>query len=340
MLYAGKSTQSDSLGYNIVNDLSLAVYSSVLNGSAKLWDSEKKALQILPSSLQKIEKSSAVTFSGCEHLFIYELWTLEKKLASSEIIGFYFSSLDKSGQTVSFGYVDAKDLPDAVPGTYVHQNENGSEPVTILRVLRCKLYYYNIVQYNGKKVTGAEEALALKKEKARHLLKYVPCPELKEMKTVLYSITRDDSLFNAEGTVKNNLLLETLEDFFTDNREILLNIGGAAALEYKVNRPFKVTAMRVNELWTKENGMINMEPQIITLFINNRPIHALPIKEFLSLGIVYEFKSIYDVLKEKDFSLRLLQVTGNDIPYKYSNSFLNALRKYKWNGLTEYVKYD
>src|SRR5947207_1364444 len=82
---------------------------------------------------------------------------------------------------------------------------------------------------------------------------------------------------------------------------------------------------------TKENGTIYMEPQTITLFIDNLPINALSIKEFLSLGIVYEFKSIYDVLKEKDFSMRVLQINGNDIPYKYSNSFLSALKKYKWN---------
>lgn len=340
MLYAGKSAQSDTLGFNIVTDLSTAVYRSVLNGSVKLWDSQKKDIQVLPSSLQKIEKSYSVTFSGCEHLFIYEVWTLEKKLSSSDIIGFYFSSQDKSGQTISFGYVDAKELPDTILGNYVHLNENGSEPVTIQRVLRCKLYFFSVVQYRGKKITSTEEAQALKKEKSAQVLKFIPCPELKEMKTVIYSITRDDSLFSAEENAKGNALLETLEDFFIENREILLNIGGASALNDKVNKSFRVTAMKVNELWKKENGEINMEPQIITLFINDRPVHALSIKEFLSFGIIYDFKSIYDVLKEKDFSMRILQINGNDIPFKYSNSYLRALRKYKWNGLTEYVKYD
>jgi len=264
----------------------------------------------------------------------------KKFLLLSDIVGFYFSSQDKSGQTVSFGYVDAKDLPDTVLGSYVHLNENGSEPVTVLRALRCKLYYFSILQYKGKKVTSPEEAQELKKEKTAQLLKFIQCPELKEMKTVTYNINRDDSMFTEEENVKSNLLLETLEDFFTENREILLNIGGASALEYKVNKPFRVTALKVNELWTKEKGVINMEPQIITLFINDRPINAIPVKEFLSLGIIYDFKSIYDVLKEKDFSMRILQINGNEIPYKYSNSYLNALRKYKWNGLTEYVKYD
>ena len=340
MLYAGKSMQNDSLGFNIVNDLSDVVYRAVLNGTVKLWDSEQKTLQILPSSLQKIEKSSSVTFSGCEHIFIYEQWTLEKKLSSAEILGFYFSAPSPSGQTVSFGYVDAKDLPDTVLGTYVHLNENGGEPITILRVLRCKLYAYSIMQYKGKKVSGAEESRALKKEKAEQLLHYISCPELKEMKTVVYSVGRDDSMYDAEGRNKSILLLETIEDFFTDNRETLLNIGGAAALEYKVNKNFKVTSMTVNEVWTKENGIINSEPQIITLFINNRPINALSIKDFLALGIVHNFKSVYDVLKEKDFSLVILQINGNEIPYKYSKSYFNALMKYKWNGISEYVKYD
>jgi hypothetical protein len=229
MLYAGKTLQSDSLGYNIVNDLSSAVYRSVINGSVKLWDSQKKDIQVLPASLQKIEKSSSVTFSGCEHLFIYELWTIEKKLSSSDIIGFYFSSVDKSGQTVSFGYVDAKELPDTILGSYVRLNENGSEPVTILRVLRCKLYFYNVVQYKGKKLNSPEEALSVKKEKEAQLLKFISCPPLEEIKTVMYSIAREDSLLNADGKVKSNLLLDVLEDLFSENREALLNIGGASA---------------------------------------------------------------------------------------------------------------
>lgn len=340
MLYAGKSLQSDTLGYNVVNDLSAAVYQSIMNGTVKLWDSEKKTLQILPATLQKIERSSAVTFAGCEHLFIYELWTLEKKLGASDIAGFYFSSPDKAGQPVAFGYVDAKDLPDTVLGTYVHLNENGGEPLTILRVLRCKIFNYDVVQYKGKKVEGAREAVKLKNEKAGHLRKFISCPALKEVKHVVYSILLYDSLADKEDATKSNLLLETLEDFFYDNREILLNIGGAAALEFKTNKQFKVTALRVSELWTKENNAISMEPQIITLFINHRPVNALSVSEFLSLGIIYDFKTIYDVLKEKDFAFRILQLNGNDIPTKNSLSYLNALKKYKWNGLTEYVKYD
>jgi hypothetical protein len=340
MLYAGKSLQSDSIGYNVVNDLSVVIYRSVLNGTVKLWDSEKKTLEIQPATLQKIEKSSSVTFSGCEHLFIYELWTLEKKLATSDIIGFYFSSQDKSGQTVAFGYVDARDLPDTVLGSYAHLNENGSEPVTLMRVLRCKIFNYSIVQYKGKKVEGAEEILLLKKEKAEHLLKFVSCPPLKQMKAITYSILIYDSLAGKDEATKANLFLETIEDFFIDNRETLLNIGGAAALEYKVNKQFKVTSMRVSEIWTKENDHINMEPQVITLFINNRPINAMSVSEFLSLGIIYDFKTVYDVLKEKDFAFRILQVNAKEIQTANCFSYLNALEKYKWNGLTEYVKYD
>src|SRR5688572_31137343 len=104
MLYVGNASQSDTLGYNIVNDISSVVYTSIINGTTRLWDSQKKELQILPASLQKIEKSSGVTFAGCAHLFIYESWTMEKKLSSSELLGFYFSTQDKSGQSIPLGY--------------------------------------------------------------------------------------------------------------------------------------------------------------------------------------------------------------------------------------------
>jgi hypothetical protein len=340
MLYAGKSLQGDTLGYNVVSDLSDVIYRAIMNGTAQLWDSEKKTLQIEPATLRKIERSSSVTFSGCEHLFIYEVWTLEKKLGSAEIAGFYFSTPDKSGQPVAFGYVDAKELPDTLLGTFIQQNTNGGEPITLLRVLRCKMYQYDVVQYKGKKVEGALEALEIKKEKATHLLSFLSCPPLREIKQVVYNIVLNDTLAEKESTVKANLLLETLEDFFTDNREVLLNMGGAATLEFKTNKTFKVTALRVSEIWTKENNVINMEPQIITLFINNRPVNALSVKEFLAFGIVYDFKTIYDVLKEKNFAFRILQINGNEIQTGQCRSYLNALRKYKWNGLTEYVKYD
>jgi hypothetical protein len=184
MLYAGNASQSDTLGYNIVNDISSVVYNNIISGAVRLWDTQKKELQILPASLQKIEKSSGVTFPRCAHLFIYESWTIEKKLSSSELLGFFFSTQDKAGQSVSFGYVDAKELPDMVLSSYVKRNPNGNEPLTISRALRCKLYYFNIVQYDGKKITETSEAMELKSKKLKPLMKFIECPGVKEIKQV------------------------------------------------------------------------------------------------------------------------------------------------------------
>jgi hypothetical protein len=340
MLYAGSSSQSDTLGYNIVNDISSVVYTNIMNGTTRLWDSQKKELQILPASLQKIEKSSGVTFPGSAYLFIYESWTMEKKLSSSELLGFFFSTQDKSGQTVSFGYVDAKELPDVALGTYVKLNPNGNEPLTIARVLRCKMYYFNIVQYNGEKITETAQALELKSRKLKPLMKFIECPPVKETKQVRYSISRNDSMFNAGGAKKTGVILDMMDDFFTGNKETLYSIAGDYAAELKKKKAVYVNSMIVTETWKKENEIISMEPESILFYVNKKPMKELSLKEFLDFGIIIDFKSAYDVLKEKEFSFRIMNINGNEIPDEKANSYYSALKKYKWNALTEYVKYD
>jgi hypothetical protein len=340
MLYAGNASQSDTMGYNIVTDISSVVYKNIMNGTTRLWDSEKKGLQILPASLQKIEKSSGVTFSGCAHLFIYETWTMEKKISSSELLGFYFSGQDKSGQKVSFGFVDAKELPDVALGTYVKLNPNGTEPLTIARVLRCKMYYYNIVQYDGKKITETSQAIELKNKKLKLLMKFIECPAVKEVKKVRYSISKNDSMFNAEGAKKTIAMLDVVEDYFMDTRETLYAMAGEYAPELKKKKTINVTSVIVAETWKKENGIISSEPESIIIYVNKKPLKELSLREFLNLGIIIDFKSAYDVLKEKEFSFRIMEINGNEIPYQYANSYYSALKKYKWNALSEYVKYD
>jgi len=340
MLYAGNASQSDTHGYNIVNDISSVVYNNIMNGTTRLWDSQQRGLQILPASLQKIEKASGVTFSGCAHLFIYESWTMEKKLSSSELLGFYFSTVDKSGQTVSFGYVDAKELPDVALGTYVKLNPNGNEPLTIARVLRCKLYYYNIVQYDGKKITETSQALEVKNKKLKPLMKFIECPSLKEVKQVRYSISRNDSMYNASGAKKTAVMFDIMEDFFMGSKETLYSIAGEYAPELKKKKAIDVTSMIVNETWRKENGVITSEPESVTFYVNKKPMKELSLREFLDLGIIIDFKSAYDILKEKEFSFRILSINGNEISPERANSYYSALKKYKWNALTEFVKYD
>lgn len=340
MLYAGNSSQNDSLGYNIVNDISSVVYNSILNGTTRLWDSEKKELQILPGSLQKIEKSSGVTFAGCSHLFIYESWTMEKKLSSSELLGFYFSADDKSGHSVSFGYVDAKELPDIALGTYVKRNPNGNEPLTIAHVLRCKLYYFNIVQYDGDKITGTAQSLELKSKKLKPLMKFIDCPAVKEVKQVRYSMSKADTMCNPAGTKKAAAILDMIEDYFTGNKETLYALAGNNAPDLKKKKTLDVTSMIVNETWSKENGIIDTEPDSVTFYVNKKPLKQLSQKELIDLGIIIDFKSIYDVLKEKEFSFRIMEINGNEVTPEKANSYYSALKKYKWNGLTEYVKYD
>jgi hypothetical protein len=340
MLYAGNSSQSDTLGYNIVNDISSVIYSNIINGTTRLWDSQKKELQILPASLQKIEKSSGVKFAGCAHLFIYETWTMEKKLSSSELLGFYFSTQDKSGQSIPLGYVDAKELTDTALGSYVKQNPNGNEPLTISQVLRCKLYYFNIVQYDGKKITETSQALDLKVKKLKPLMKFIECPPMKEIKQVKYSISKNDSMYNSSGAKKTVAMLDVMEDFFMSNKETLYALAGEYAPEIKKKRTIDVTSVIVNETWTRENGMITAEPQSVTFYVNKKPLKELSLKEFLDLGIIIDFKSAYDILKEKEFSFRIMNINGNEIAPEKANSYYSALKKYKWNALTEYVKYD
>ena len=166
------------------------------------------------------------------------------------------------------------------------------------------------------------------------------CPPVKEMKQVKYSISRNDSMYNAEGAKKTIAMLDIMEDFFTSNKETLYSLAGDDAPGLKKKKAVDVTSIIVNETWTRENGMITSEPENIIFYVNRKPLKALSLKEFINLGIIVDFKSAYDVLKEKEFSFRIQNINGSDIPPEKANSYFSALKKYKWNALTEYVKYD
>ena len=147
-------------------------------------------------------------------------------------------------------------------------------------------------------------------------------------------------MFNAAGAKKTASILDMIDDFFIDSKETLYSIAGEYAAELKKKKAIDVTSVIVNETWRKENGIITSEPESVTFYVNKKPMKELSLREFLDLGIIIDFKSAYDILKEKEFSFRILNINSIEIPSQLANSYYSALKKYKWNALTEFVKYD
>ena len=126
LLRATSSEQNDSTGCNFVKEVVRVVYETVISGKAKMWDSPDKEIQIMPASLQQIEKSSETSFLEQDIIFIYEFWTNTNRDLKSTTKGFLFSNKSKTGEEVAYGYVDFAELQEPFMRSRITVNANGN----------------------------------------------------------------------------------------------------------------------------------------------------------------------------------------------------------------------
>ncbi len=337
MLFLTKGDQPDSLGFNIVEALPEVVYKRIMDGKAALWDSPKKEDKLAPKTLKSIESSSDATLSVTEQLFILERWNMSKKQIAITPLGFYFSTKKKNGEEISFGYVEYKDLDSVFKATVIPSNANGGCNTTFDEVLKQKLYYYNVVQYNDKRISSLGESVKIKDD----IKPMLPSSWAKsdECKFVKYFI-EDRQGKSDDSTKLARRLLQSIEKYFNENMEVFLNMDGdllvGDSLDYKIN----VTGVQMEEYWMKNEDKIDYSIFRVTFFVNGKPLSVMTVENLQKLDILVGFKPINDFLKEKEFYFRIAKINTQEISPEQSKTYLDALFNYKWNHITEYAKYE
>lgn len=338
MLFLSARDQADTLGYNVVEQLPQLVYSEIMSGRIPLWDSPKKELQIKPSTLRRIEESSGTEFIHSPQLFIYELWELDAKQGSLQTIGFYFSNRSQSREEISYGYVDYEPLAELLRHTSISTNENGNCFTSFETILSNKYYYYNVMQYGERKVTSLNEALSLKNQVA-DLVSSRTSPASSDCKVVTYSLEDSSSEVGLEKKLTHSFL-NGLEDYLNENREVFYNMGGERIRSFLQPGRIHVSSVEVTERWKTDANGILYEPESLRIFVEGKPLDKITPEEVSKLEFLTNFKSPADFINEKEFYFRITRINGVDIPEQKAAAYLNALKSWKWNLLTEFVKYE
>lgn len=338
LLFLSSRDQSDTLGYNLVNELPPLVYNEIMSGRVSLWDSPKKEVQIKPSTLRKLEESSGVEFSRTTQLFIYELWDIDKKAGALQTLGFYFSGRNNAGEEVSYGYVDFLPLQEVLRHTPIPTNANGNCYSSFESVLLNKYYFFNIMQYGEKQVANLKEALQLKEEMKKIVSGKTTPPDF-DCKLVSYSI--DDSSDSGKNSgSKSKVFINILQTYLNDNREVFYNLGGDKIRNFMQPGKILVSRVEVKERWKKQGDVIQTEPELVRIYVDGKALDSLSGEEFGKLEFLVDFKSPLDFLNEKEFYFRILKINSQTIPIEQSDAYLKGLRTWKWNVLTDFAKYE
>ena len=133
----------------------------------------------------------------------------------------------------------------------------------------------------------------------------------------------------------------TLEEFFNSHREEFFNIGGDRYYDYKTYKSgLKITRLEIDEIWTKqENGMQEKNIVTVTFFINNKKMKPMTLAEMNHYKLLFIFKTPEDIIKEKKFKYELFKLNGNYIAPEQSHKYIEALDKYHWSQVSNFVKF-
>ncbi|REJ80405.1 MAG: hypothetical protein DWQ44_07315 [Bacteroidetes bacterium] len=338
LLFLSRQDQPDSLGYNIVEELANLVHREIMDDRVVLWDSPQKETRIHPETLKKIEASSGDLFINARQLFIYEFWNLKRKNSDLNTLGFYFSNRSRNGNEIAYGYVDYNELADLLANSPVPSNANGSCSISFQEVFANKSYFYNVIQIGEKKVTNVKEAISLKEE-VNELIKTKVSGLQHDCKRIEYVIEYPE-VSTGESTMKAGLFLNNLQMFLNENREEFYNFGGDRIYSFHQPVYIVVNSATVTEEWRNTEAGIIQEFISMRIYVQNSPMNEIDSNDLSRLNFITDFKALPDFLSEKEFYFRISKINDQNIDQDDSAVYLKALQKWKWNELTEYVKYE
>ncbi len=337
LIHLVKSEQEDTNGFNLVEYLPQLIYQKINEGKVTLWDSPKKQLSIASSALKNIENNNNVSFARTQHLFINELWTSSRRRTEFVIVGFSFLSESSKGK-ISFGYVDIQDVLGLLSTELIPCNVNGPAQLSYINALYSRRYSFNLLQFGSNDFTvKPTESILIKRDAFYSKKKVQGLYKFPQTKMVTYVIEKNASEINDPGTD----IINSIEKYLNLNKEVLFNIGGDKYFDYH-NKLIEVTITRIEftEIWEKRGNQFYYKPYQVRIFANNKPLNTLSFEELANWGLLINFKTIEDVLKEKSFQYSIYKINRDLIAYTESGLYLKALRDFKWTQVSYYVKHS
>jgi hypothetical protein len=327
VLHLSESKQADSVGFNLVRSLPEILYPRLLTGDLALWENSKKRLVVGTQQFVKREKLSITPFVRSEQLFIHESWQIFKNNFKFGVQGFTFTGKDKNGNTVNYGYIDARDVISLLQTELIPNNASGSSELTYWDAIHTKAYNFNLVQFGQENLKSNMGRLIKYQDYAMKSLKvnreFYQTVAKKEITYKVMSPTINSNKENAS-------FYASMEKYINENKQTILNAGDADHFATIMFVPWKVDNITITESWSKYKNIPFQELKSVEFFIDKHAI-TLTSKQLEELNVKINLQGLEEYLSEKRFSFLLEKINDQEIPPRQSEDYYQNLLTKNWN---------
>ena len=327
MLHLSESKQADSIGFNLVRSLPEILYPRLLTGDLAIWENSKKRLVVGTQQFLKREKTSIYPFVRSDQIFIHESWQIYKNNFTFGVQGFTFTGKDKSGKTVNYGFVDARDVISLLQSELIPSNASGSSELTYWDAIHTKAYNFTLVQFGQENLKTSMTKLIRYQDyamKSTRVNREFYQAEAK--KDIVYRIMSPAINSNKE----NASFYSALEKYINDNKQTILNAGDADHFASIMFLPWKVDNITVTENWSKYKNIPFQQLTSVEFFIDKHAI-TLSNKQLEELNVKINLQGLEEYLSEKRFSFILEKINDQEISPRQSEQYYQNLLTKDWN---------
>lgn len=331
LVHLSKAGQHDTLGFNLVDKISSLMYRKIMSGEVQLWDSPQKQVKITPDALAAIERSTLTRMTDCKDLFLNEIWRQERREFEINIIGFTFINEGAGDQKVLYGFVDATELTELLKSTVIETNANGPANLTYWDALYSKIYPFNIVQFGKNNFQqNMAESLELQQQLFRN-------PKMNS-NAVKLANTKEIDLSIQPGFSQNKALIDALNLYFNQNKEVFFNLGGDEILTHlNPSANIRISGIQMTELRTLKNGLESTYIKRFTILVDGKALRPLNNEELEALGITVELRPLKEFLSLHEYQHTFTRINHQEVLFHESPKFQQSLKTGPWNRLTQFL---
>ena len=241
--------------------------------------------------------------------------------------GFTFTGKDKSGKTVNYGFVDARDVISLLQSELIPSNASGSSELTYWDAIHTKAYNFTLVQFGQENLKTSMTKLIRYQDyamKSTRVNREFYQAEAK--KDIVYRIMSPAINSNKE----NASFYSALEKYINDNKQTILNAGDADHFASIMFLPWKVDNITVTESWSKYKNIPFQQLTSVEFFIDKHAI-TLSNKQLEELNVKINLQGLEEYLSEKRFSFILEKINDQEISPRQSEQYYQNLLTKDWN---------
>ncbi len=319
---------------SLFNDV---VYNEIINNRVKLWDSFSKEIQLSGVTLQEIERNSSALFKEQKYIYVFENWKRTSKEIQSTTLGFLFTTKSKTGEDVSFGYVEYNELSAALQKVKLGVSADGYYNQTLALLLNTKKFAFDIIQFGGEVIKSSEDNDRIKAEFIGKLgFNVVLFNASEPQKMITYTIERSVQL-NDELAENSTVFLDAIELYLINHPDKIAEFGNEE-LANKSIVDLKVNRVEIKELWVRNGDKLVYSPQQLVIYLNETPMKPMSNTRLQALSISFQGTDVFTYLKKKNFNFIINAINGQRISRSQSFFYLRALQEGDWRAINEYVK--